>query len=172
MHCATAVAPIKNLAVKSKQRVSTVILGFGGLLLLFVLYSWGANALTQLTGFIYPVYGSYKALRTEDGSDDTMWLTYWVVFACFNLIESFTDFLMQRIPMYFFVKLVFLLWCFLPQTKGAGVIYNNIINPLISKYEAKIDKNLADIKKHGNNLTHELGDEFGADAVQAAAQLK
>ncbi len=36
--------------------------------------------------------------------DDTQWLTYWVVYAAFGIIEYFTDLLLSWIPFYFLLK--------------------------------------------------------------------
>lgn len=47
---------------------------------------------------------SCKAIESADKDDDTLWLTYWVVFAFFGVIEYFTDILLWWIPFYFFLK--------------------------------------------------------------------
>lgn len=45
-----------------------------------------------------------KAIDSEETDDDTQWLTYWVVYAFFGLIEFFTDILLSWIPFYFLGK--------------------------------------------------------------------
>ena len=40
--------------------------------------------------FLYPAYWSIKALETSDLKDDRKWLTYWVVFAFFSVLEYFS----------------------------------------------------------------------------------
>ena len=52
---------------------------------------------------IFVVY-SCKAIDSEEKDDDTQWLTYWVVYAAFGLIEYFTDILLSWIPFYFLGK--------------------------------------------------------------------
>ena len=38
-------------------------------------------ACSNVVGFVYPAYMSFKAIETEDDvDDDIQWLTYWVVF--------------------------------------------------------------------------------------------
>ena len=39
--------------------------------------------------FAYPAYCSIKALETLNEQDDKKWLTYWVVFAFFSVLEFF-----------------------------------------------------------------------------------
>lgn len=45
-----------------------------------------------------------KAIDSVDKDDDTQWLTYWVVYAAFGIIEYFTDILLSWIPFYFLLK--------------------------------------------------------------------
>jgi receptor expression-enhancing protein 5/6 len=42
-----------------------------------------------LIGFVFPMYASIKAIESPGTDDDTMWLTYWLVFAIFK-VRSFT----------------------------------------------------------------------------------
>jgi receptor expression-enhancing protein 5/6 len=53
----------------------------------------GENLIVNLVGFIYPAYMSFKAISSNTINDDTQWLTYWVVYAFFNITESITDIL-------------------------------------------------------------------------------
>ena len=50
-----------------------------------------------------------------------------------------TDFFLLWIPLYHLVKIAFLVWCFLPSTRGALLIYHRLIEPILVKYESKID---------------------------------
>lgn len=43
---------------------------------------------------LFPIFASYKALRTSDPAQLTPWLMYWVVLSCFSLIESWTWFIL------------------------------------------------------------------------------
>ena len=47
--------------------------------------------LANTVGFLYPAYCSIKALESSVKKDDTQWLTYWVVFAFFSVVEYFAD---------------------------------------------------------------------------------
>jgi hypothetical protein len=40
------------------------------------------------TGFIFPAYSSYKAIRANDSPTIEHWLMYWVVMACLHLAEN------------------------------------------------------------------------------------
>ena len=45
-----------------------------------------------------------KAIETTDKDDDTKWLTYWVVYSVFSLVEFFADILLFWIPFYWLLK--------------------------------------------------------------------
>lgn len=86
---------------------------------------------SDLIGFLYPVYASIKAIETPAEDDDTLWLTYWLVFSFFKIIEGPADFLLHYIPFYQPIKAAFLVWCYYPKTQGAKVIYANVVKPYL-----------------------------------------
>lgn len=45
-----------------------------------------------------------KALETPKKEDDTKWLTYWVVFAVFTIVEFFSDYILCWFPVYWLFK--------------------------------------------------------------------
>ena len=87
--------------------------------------------LSDLAAYIYPVYASIKAIETTGKDDDTLWLTYWIVFSFFKIVESSADYIISAIPFYFIGKVAFLIWAYHPSTQGALIIYNNAIKPHI-----------------------------------------
>jgi receptor expression-enhancing protein 5/6 len=93
-----------------------------------------------LVAFVYPVYASIKAIESTDKDDDTLWLTYWIVFSLFKIIEGGADYLISFIPFYFIGKLVFLVWCYYPATKGANTIYQTVIKPYVVPALGIVDK--------------------------------
>jgi len=95
---------------------------------------------SNIVGFLYPAYASFKAIESTETADDTQWLTYWVVYAFFNLVESLIDFSVGTwIPFYFFIKIFIVLWLQLPQFMGALYIYQSFLAPLLRKHEKQID---------------------------------
>merc|ERR1719399_2321604 len=112
------------------------------LLLLFVLFGFGAGVLATLVGFCYPAFSSFKAL--EDGAADRQkfWLTYWVVYSTFVVTEGFIEPILYFVPLYYPIKLAFLVWLFYPQTRGAETIYNGLLKEAIKPYVDTIDGGL------------------------------
>jgi len=45
-----------------------------------------------------------KAIETQRKNDDTKWLTYWVVYSAFSLVEMITDIFLFWVPFYWFLK--------------------------------------------------------------------
>lgn len=49
---------------------------------------------SSITSFLFPIFASYKALKTSDPAQLTPWLMYWVVFNCCLLVESWVSFIL------------------------------------------------------------------------------
>jgi len=54
---------------------------------------------------------SIKAIETKQKDDDTKWLTYWVVYSVFHLMEFFADIFLFWIPLYWFFKVILKVLC-------------------------------------------------------------
>lgn len=81
-----------------------------------------------------------KAVESKDLADDTQWLTYWCVFAVFALIDTVSEAVLSWFPIYWLAKFIFLVWLYLPSTKGAQKIYKMFLEPFMKKYSKKIDE--------------------------------
>jgi receptor expression-enhancing protein 5/6 len=74
----------------------------------------GAAILTVIITVVYPAVQSIKALESKEGDDDKTWLTYWVVFGVFTLLDEFVGFILEYIPFYFYLRLAFFLYLMAP----------------------------------------------------------
>lgn len=106
--------------------------------IVLVMLGIGNTYITCLLGVAYPCFMSFLALESKGADDDKQWLTYWVVFGLFNILDQFAGFILTFIPFYFFIKLCFLVWLFHPITMGATTIYNWYILPNMKQYEKHI----------------------------------
>eukprot|EP00834_Sanchytrium_tribonematis_P000145 NODE_3_length_80033_cov_0.932970.p62 type:complete len:135 gc:universal NODE_3_length_80033_cov_0.932970:29812-29408(-) len=95
-----------------KAYVAEAVMGLSAFLLILDV---AGKALSNLIGLLYPVNKSLQAIKSTQKDDDTKWLTYWIVYATFATVESFTDILMSWIPFYYTAKVLFLLYLSLPQ---------------------------------------------------------
>ncbi|KAK3503785.1 TB2/DP1, HVA22 family-domain-containing protein [Neurospora crassa] len=101
------------------------------------------NLLSSVASFLFPVYASYKALRSSDPAQLTPWLMYWVVISFVVLVESWVGWFLVWVPFYAFMRFVFLLYLVLPQTQGARVIYQTHIEPWLEANEGQIEDFIA-----------------------------
>ena len=128
---------------------------------------------TCVVGITLPAYWSIKAIETPEANDDKQWLTYWAVYAVFTFIDLFAGFIMKFLPFYFLIKLIFLIWLFMPNTQGAVVVYNLVISKLFKKYEKLTQKGKKE-KKKGKEIVNENKKEIisaGIDAYQKVNEV-
>jgi receptor expression-enhancing protein 5/6 len=151
---------------KTGQRPAHVVVAIIFLVISLILYISGVNALCNLIGFAYPIYASFKALKTDGQDDDTQWLMYWIVFGFFTLIESLFS-VFHKSAFYYVFKVVFLVWAMLPQTRGAEIVFDKIIDPILVRYEGGIETALDSAKKTGENLVEESKGDI--DSARSAA---
>ena len=142
-----------------------VIVGGLALALILTTTKWFSSYVTCLVGVLCPTYMSLKAIdSTED--DDKQYLTYWVVYGVFSVIDIFTSFLIKIIPFYYTFKLAFLIWLFMPNFKGAVYIYNWFIGPIFRKYEQKFDKGVDKIVSKGKDFTDKAKETLEENQVK------
>lgn len=109
-----------------------VVIGTCFTLGLLVVVGYGAQLICNGVGFVYPAYASIVAIESKNTDDDTMWLTYWVVFSALSIVEFFSDIILGLIPFYWLLKCIFLIWCFVPYSRinGSRFIYYKFIRPV------------------------------------------
>lgn len=129
----------------------------GGILLVLNL---GGVLISNLIGFLYPAYASFEALETITAKDDQLWLTYWIIFSFFSVIEVFPDSLLSWFPFYFLLKSVFLVWCYAPQTQGARLLYQGFVRPVLLTLQGHMNEIQDDPKKFARNVTSAAADRL------------
>lgn len=111
--------PILN-QVEQRTQVpkAYAVLGTITILTLLIFINPLAAPISNLIGWGFPAYLSFKALETPQHQDDMQWLTYWVVFGFFTFLESFAlRLVLYYFPFYFAFKTVFVIWLQLPAFK-------------------------------------------------------
>ncbi|KAI0984425.1 hypothetical protein GJ496_011132 [Pomphorhynchus laevis] len=114
-----------------------------------------SRCLVLIFGTIYPAYRSYKVIEHKNLKQYLHYLRYWVVFACFVVVETVCDLFISWIPFYYELKILIILCLLLPP--GSTFVYTNYIQPKIRTHEAEIDRFLESTKMGGYNAVVSAG---------------
>mmetsp|Transcript_1834 Transcript_1834/g.3477 ORF Transcript_1834/g.3477 Transcript_1834/m.3477 type:complete len:163 (+) Transcript_1834:101-589(+) len=123
--------PLVQASEKTKVEKELIFVGALAAVFLLVFLITGGDVIIDAIGFMYPFYMSLKAIETDDPEDDKQWLTYWIVFVLFKLVENVADVLISFIPFYFLFKVAFLVWCCHPSFKGATLVYDLVFKTYV-----------------------------------------
>ncbi|KAI1197256.1 TB2/DP1, HVA22 family-domain-containing protein [Nemania serpens] len=136
---------LNNLEKQSSIPKVYAVIGVATLYFFFIVFNLGGQLLTNLAGFLIPGYYSLGALFSTSKTDDTQWLTYWVVFAFFTVIESVIS-VVYWFPFYYTFKFVFLLWLSLPAFSGAQLIFRSFLQPMLGRYFSESGSTAANLR--------------------------
>ncbi|XP_006744747.1 receptor expression-enhancing protein 4 [Leptonychotes weddellii] len=133
--------------------------------------SWMICRLVVLVfGMLYPAYASYKAVKTKNIREYVRWMMYWIVFALFMAVETFTDIFISWFPFYYEIKMAFVLWLLSPYTKGASLLYRKFVHPSLSRHEKEIDACIVQAKERSYETVLSFGKRGLNIAASAAVQ--
>lgn len=133
--------------------------------------SWMICRLVVLVfGMLYPAYASYKAVKTKNIREYVRWMMYWIVFALFMAVETFTDIFVSWFPFYYEIKMAFVLWLLSPYTKGASLLYRKFVHPSLSRHEKEIDTYIVQAKERSYETVLSFGKRGLNIAASAAVQ--
>ncbi|KAL1955477.1 hypothetical protein VTO42DRAFT_8503 [Malbranchea cinnamomea] len=122
-----------------------------------------ADILSSVVSILFPIFASYKAIRTSSLAQVAPWLMYWVVLSILLLVESWTYFIIGWFPFYSWIRLFVLSYLVLPQTQGATKIYLEYVEPYLVHHEREIEQFIA--------RTHERAKSAGLQQLYKAIDL-
>ncbi|KAF9886716.1 hypothetical protein FE257_011230 [Aspergillus nanangensis] len=99
-----------------------------------------ADLFSSIISILFPIFASFKALRSADPSQLAPWLMYWVVLSALLMAESWTVFILGWVPFYSWIRLFFLSYLVLPQTQGARILYQTYVDPFLWHHEREIEE--------------------------------
>lgn len=100
----------------------------------------------RMVGTVYPGYMSYKAVTTKNVEEYMRWMKYWTVFSFYTAVEFVTDIFLSWIPLYYELKIAFVMYLFMPQTRGADTVFTWYLQPLLKEHEGTIDDGLQELQ--------------------------
>lgn len=135
-----------------------------------MLLAIGSRLIILILGYLYPAYASYKAVRNKDVKAYVQWMMYWIVFAMFTTIETFSDVLLSWIPFYYEVKILIILWLLSPATKGSSLLYRKFVHPALIQRENEIDECISKFREKSYAAVIEITHKSLNYAMQTAIQ--
>uniref|UniRef100_A0A915HLF7 Receptor expression-enhancing protein n=1 Tax=Romanomermis culicivorax TaxID=13658 RepID=A0A915HLF7_ROMCU len=132
-----------------------------------------SRVLILTIGTLYPAYKSYKGVKSRNVREYVKWMMYWIIFAFYLCVEALTDiFVAFWLPLYYEIKIIFVIWLLSPYTKGASLLYRKFVHPFLLKHEKEIDLYLEQAKKESYARVVRLGNKginYAKEAVATAA---
>ncbi|CAM9409834.1 unnamed protein product [Chrysoparadoxa australica] len=122
-----------------------------------------------VVGLMYPALASAKVAVQRDDSGLEQWLTYWIVASLLAVIEVLMDFVAYWgwLPLYYELKLAFLIWLTLPRYQGASWLYNTYLVHHLIKYEDHIDGGLEEVQLRAGRHLRSITSGLASEALKA-----
>jgi receptor expression-enhancing protein 5/6 len=80
--------------------------------------------LTSVVSIVFPIYWTMKAMERTEKDEDKQWLSYWITWGIFFLLDVMIGNFLVKIPYFYFSKLALLTWMFLPGLNGGMLVWN------------------------------------------------
>eukprot|EP00356_Strombidium_inclinatum_P015473 CAMPEP_0170492126 /NCGR_PEP_ID=MMETSP0208-20121228/11721_1 /TAXON_ID=197538 /ORGANISM="Strombidium inclinatum, Strain S3" /LENGTH=175 /DNA_ID=CAMNT_0010767821 /DNA_START=111 /DNA_END=638 /DNA_ORIENTATION=+ len=154
-----------------------VLAGLLGFLVFLGIIIQGYNILVALITCVYPMLQSIKAIEKKDNEETNMWLSFWTVFGLFQTLEMFCCCILDFIPYYSIVRLVFFLFLMLPQTRGAQVLYKSVFQPFLKQHQKEIEEFVNKVSSQASEVGKDLAEQAKSvssteNLVKAAAKVQ
>lgn len=109
--------------------------------------------------FILPIYYTFKVIKGNNFKDAEGILMFWSIIGFLTLIEQSFSLVIQFIPFYNLIKLLFIIYIL--YFNGSSVLFMTYLKPFLDKNEIKIEYYLNKIKNQFIRLIlNKFSDEF------------
>lgn len=156
---AAMVPALVDISAKTGVNPGLILAGVGSIVMLVLLVLQGWTILLTTVTVLYPAVHSIRAIESETDEDDKVWLTYWMVFGVFNVLETFFGFIFYFIPYWDWIRLALFVWLLLPNFNGAKVIYDQVLQPLLKQNKDLIQEWIAKTSTAATDLQQAAKDE-------------
>ena len=125
-------------STKEKTGIDGIyVIIFLAICVFFVYLGIMGSLITSLVGTLYPGFSTIKSIQKNTRKKE--WLTYWVVFGSFLIFDMFSNIIVKFIPFYFVLKILFLIWMFIPGSNGCKLVYEFLISKIMKPLEEIFD---------------------------------
>lgn len=128
------------------------------------------SGIYAVVAYVIPGYQSFKAIEKRGTDDEKYWIVYWVVLSALYCTQWLIDFVLCWLPFYYVAKLGAIVALWHPSTRLALTIYTRVFGPVLSSYEADIDKLLVESKTRGMDLMGQHAGSLRTALAKAGAQ--
>ena len=111
-----------------------------------------------------------QSISAIEASDDTVkqkWLSFWCVFGIFQTIEMFIGFLLNFIPYYSWLRVVFFVYLMHPTTNGAQLVYEKVFKKYLKEHEKEINALIESVTERASNV----GTDLAKQAKEKAKEM-
>uniref|UniRef100_A0A7S2U0Q7 Receptor expression-enhancing protein n=1 Tax=Lotharella oceanica TaxID=641309 RepID=A0A7S2U0Q7_9EUKA len=145
-----------------------LLVGLGIVAGALLINTFGFGAFGRCFSFAYLVYNTFKVKEMHNENirtaDKIHWLSHWAFYGTWTVFDFTTDIFFFWIPYVDAFKLVFLIWCLLPQTRGAQQVYYLFIHRGFQTHEEEIDGYIGSVRASMSQVMTEIG-QLGLEFV-------
>jgi len=127
----------------------------------------GTMLISNFFFLFYPAYMTFKSFKSGRPELLLRFGKYWIVLGFTAFFYMFTEWLLQALPFFGFLKVSFAYFLIRNEGWGATYVYDYVVRPIFSRYESFIDARLADIHRTVER-TVEAGKQQIKDVKNAA----
>ena len=128
-----------------------VVIGLLLICVILVYLNIFESFITNFIGTVYPGFCTIKSIEKKS-KDKKNWLTYWLIFGSFLIVDKFAVIIMKIIPFYFVLKILFLIWMFLPGSNGSAIVYNLLLKKIFKYLETNVDPYMKEAKTFASTV--------------------
>ncbi|CAM0904720.1 unnamed protein product [Alopecurus aequalis] len=92
-------------------------------------------------------YGSGASTGTDPEA-----FIFKIILVLLVIFDEIAGALTSRIPMYYELRLAFLVYLWYPQTRGTDIVYETFVRPLVMQYEPNIEERLRYLRANAGDL--------------------
>jgi hypothetical protein len=115
-----------------------------------VIFKYGIQMITPIVAILLPGYNTYQLIdhkQMEVNEERKNMLIYWTCYTIYELVTVFTDFVLSWFPMYYTLKLMFVLYLQFPipyisDRPGAEILYERYLSKFMEENQERIEGNV------------------------------
>lgn len=107
---------------------------------------------STVTTILFPIFASYKALRTSDPAQLSPWLMYWTVLSLLLITESIFGFILSWVPFYSWIRLFVHLYLVMPGIQAPKMIYWTYLEPFLREHEQEIERYITEAHDNAKKM--------------------